>query len=98
MEIACPACGKTADLRTTVACPRCSCDLASLATILEGALWQLRAAADRLRARDWAAALDHAEQSWSLHRSPRAARIGCLAAIALGETKATAHWRRRAQN
>ena len=49
-------------------------------------------------ARDWEAALEHAQQSWSLYRSRRAARAACLAAAALGETREALSWRRRGQD
>ena len=93
MEISCPACGKASDLSATTSCSRCGCDLGPLARIIAGAVWHLQAAAGELRAGDWAAALEHAQRSWSLLHSPRAA----LAAAALGETRAALSWRRRAE-
>jgi transcription initiation factor TFIIIB Brf1 subunit/transcription initiation factor TFIIB len=98
MEISCPACAKTSDLRAATVCPRCGCDLGPLALILAGAAWHLRAAAGQMRARDWRAALEHAQQSWSLCRSRHAARAACLAAAALGETRAALTWRLRGQD
>ena len=97
MEISCPACGKASDLRQAAACPRCGCDLAPLARVITGAVWHLQAAAGELRAREWAAALKHAERSWSLRHSPRAARLAWLAALALGETQTALHWRQRSE-
>ncbi len=97
MEITCPACGKSSDVRATTACPRCGCDLGPLARIIAGAIRQLQAAAAELRARNWEAALDRAQQSWSLCHSPHAARLACLAAAALGEKRAALAWRRRGQ-
>jgi hypothetical protein len=96
-NFSCPACGKTSDLRATTSCTRCGCDLGPLVRILAGAVWHLRAAAGELRAGDWAAALEHAQRSWSLHRSPRAARLAFLAAAASGETRAALSWRRRGE-
>lgn len=97
MEISCPACGKTSDLRATTSCSRCGCDLAPLARIIAGALWHLQAAAGELRAGDWEAAFEHAQQSWSLHNSQRAARLAFLAAVALGETRDALSWRQRGE-
>ena len=97
MEISCPACGKTSDLSATTSCPRCGCDLGPLARIIAGAVWHLQAAAGGLRAGNWAAALEHAQRSWSLLHSPRAARLAFLAAAALGETRDALCWRRRAE-
>ena len=96
MHAPCPACGKNVDLGVTSACPRCSCDLAPLAACLGSAMWHLRAAATELRLGDWPAASKHAEQSWSLRHSAQAARIGSLAAMALGDTLTALQWRRRA--
>jgi hypothetical protein len=98
MEISCPACAKTSELRDTTSCPRCGCDLGPLARILAGAAWHLQAAAGQMRARDWGAALEHAQQSWSLCHSRPAARAACLAAAALGETRDALTWRRRGQD
>lgn len=97
MEIPCPACGKMSDLRATTACPRCGCDLGPLARIVAGASWYLQAAAVELRAGDWEAALAHAQLSWSLRHSPRAARLAFLAAVALGEARAAISWRHRGE-
>jgi len=97
MEITCPACGKTSDLRAATACSRCGCDLGPLARIVAGAGWHLQAAAGELRAEDWAAALKHARQSWFLRHSARAARVACLAAAVLGDTRAALSWRRRGE-
>jgi hypothetical protein len=97
MEISCPACGKTSDLLATTSCSRCGCDLGPLARIIAGALWHLQAAAGELRAGDWEAAFEHAQRSWSLHRSQRAARLACLAAVALGETREALSWRLRGE-
>jgi hypothetical protein len=94
MEISCPACGKTSDLHATSSCSRCGCDLGPLALIIVGAAWHLQMAAAELRAGDWEAALEHAQRSWSLHHSPRAARLACLAAVALGETRDALSWLR----
>jgi hypothetical protein len=97
MEIRCPACAKGSDLRAATTCPRCGCDLGPLARIIAGAIWHLQASAAELRARNWQAALERAEQSWSLCHSPSAARLAFLAAAALGETRAAVAWRRRGQ-
>ena len=40
MEITCPACGKSSDVRATTTCPRCGCDLGPLARIIAGAIRQ----------------------------------------------------------
>ena len=95
MEIPCPACGKANDIRTVEACSRCACDLGSLARIVFGAIWHLKAAACAARAREWEAALVHAEKSWSLRHSVRAARAAYLAATALRENRQALRWRLR---
>jgi hypothetical protein len=97
MEISCPACAKTSELSAAAACPRCGCDLGPLARIIAGAVWHLQAAAGDLRARNWEAALEHAQQSWSLCHSQGAARVAFLAAAALGETRDALSWLRRGQ-
>jgi hypothetical protein len=96
MEFACPACGKTNDLRTAAACSRCACDLTALAAIIGGAIWHLKAAAREIRAKEWRAALAHAERSWALRHSPRAAQLACLASLALREGGEALRWRGRA--
>jgi hypothetical protein len=98
MEAPCPACGKSNDLSAPGACLRCGCDLGALAGILTGALWQLKAAARELRTGNWEAAFEHAEQSWSLRHSPRAARLASLAIMALGRSRDALQWMRRAEN
>lgn len=98
MVISCPTCGKVSDLTIATACPRCGCDLKPLTTVVRAAIWQMRAAATHLRRRDWSGALEHAEQSWELRRSTRAARIACLAAMALEENEAAGVWFRRAKS
>jgi hypothetical protein len=95
MELACPACGKTNDLRSSAACSRCACDLTTLGTIIGGAIWHLKAAAGELRMKEWESALAHAERSWSLRHSLRAAQIAGLAAIALGQVEEVLRWQRR---
>lgn len=96
MEVACPACGKTNDLRTAAACSRCACDLTALAAIIGGAVWHLKAAAREFRGKEWRTALAHAERSWALCHSPRSAQLACLAALALREGGEALRWRRRA--
>ena len=95
MEIACPACGKINDLSGATACARCACDLEPLARILAGAVLHLKAAATALRSAAWEGALEHAERSWGLRHSSRAAQVAALAALALGQTKAALQWRHR---
>jgi len=97
MVIACPACGKTNDLRLVTVCARCACDLAPLAQIVDGALWRIKAAARDLRAGDPDEALQHAQESWALFNSPRAAQAAFAAATALGDTSAAMLWMRRAE-
>ncbi len=96
MEITCPACGKANDLRAARTCGRCGCELEPLARILAGAVWHLKAAVTALRARAWEEALEHAECSWALRHSSRAAQAACLAALALAKTEAALQWRSRA--
>jgi hypothetical protein len=95
MEISCPACGKTSDVGASTSCPRCACDLGPLARVVAGALWHLQTGRAKLRSAEWEAAFDHAERSWSLVHSARAASVACLAAAALGETRVALLWHRR---
>jgi hypothetical protein len=98
MQLTCPACGKLTDLGTTPSCPRCSCDLAPLAACLQAAHWHLGVAKAELKSGHWPAAAEQAEESWRLRHSAAAARIGCLAAVALADTPAALRWFRRAAN
>ena len=98
MEVVCPACGKTNDLSAPGACSRCGCDLSSLARIATGAVWHLKAAARQLRSGNWEEAFEHAEQSWCLRHSPRAARLASLAMMALGRSRDALHWMRRTED
>jgi len=69
-----------------------------LAAIIAGAIWNLKAAARELRAKEWQIALVHAERSWALRHSPQAAQLACLAAVALHDGDAALRWRRLATN
>ena len=95
MAIPCPACNK-AD-QTAVACTRCGCDLSQLHAIVEAAADRLAAAQTALGAANWRGALAAAERSWELLHSAEAARLGFLAAGALGDTGRALQWHRRAR-
>ncbi len=95
MAIPCPACNK-AD-QTAATCGRCGCDLSKLHTIVAAAARRMTAAHAALVQDDWTAALAAAEQSWRLVHSYEAARLGFLAAGALGDTSLALHWHRRAR-
>ncbi len=81
MRVTCPACRKPNDFFESPAfCQRCGADLTSLLAVEQAAFRYRRAALGALHRRDWETAMDHAEQSWSLHRSALAAHIAFLAA------------------
>jgi len=92
MNLRCPACGELNELVADAACQRCSCDLSMLSSVVRSAAGHLQASAAELRQREWEAALWHAEQSWGLFHTPRAARFACLAAAALGDSARVWHW------
>jgi hypothetical protein len=97
MTLRCPACNKTNDVAAETACPRCGCDLSMLSSILWSTVQHLKAASAQFRARDWEAALWHAERSWSLRHTPAAAQLACLAAAALGDSVRVGQWLRHAR-
>jgi hypothetical protein len=66
--------------------------------VLRAATAFLSLARRELRARDWSAALEHAERSWELAHRPESARLASLAAAALGEIELLVQWRRRAMS
>ena len=96
MRLECPACGKTNETESSVACSRCGCDLGRLEQARQAALWRLRAAAQALRERRWADAMRHAEIGWSLRHTALATRLAFLAAIALRDTRRAVHWQQAA--
>lgn len=96
MEIACPACGKTNDLKTAAACARCGCELGRLAETLSAAANHLLSAINALRGGKWDEALRHSQRSWFLRHSSQAAQLAALASIATGDTQAFLRWRQRA--
>jgi len=93
MAIVCPACNKAN--QTEDVCQRCACELLRLHEIVAAAGSRLSMAAAALTARDWSAALAHAERSWSLCRSRESARTAFLAAAAAGDTARALCWRER---
>ena len=94
MPITCPACAKKNEVTDT--CARCGCDLSALRAILTAATSHLSLAKQRLQEGDGAAALAHAERSWTLVHSPPSARVACLAAVLLGHTQSLTTWSCRA--
>ena len=95
VNILCPACGKSTDAGSATSCVRCGCDLSVLAAILEGAEWHLQMAARWIRDSEWAKAHGHAERSWELRQTHRAAEMGLLAALARREGEWVERWWRR---
>jgi hypothetical protein len=98
MRLTCPACRKPNEIAglTEATCSRCGCDLACLCAVQLAAARSQLAAASALRLRDWPAALEQAERSWSFRNTPDAARLAALACVALGQVEALLTWRRRA--
>lgn len=97
MEIICPACRKAnqpAD-GAEAECTRCGCDLENLLAIAQAAEARLQDACDALRAGRPELALEHADRSWSLRRSPQAAALAALAAAGSADEIAVECWRRR---
>jgi len=92
VTMTCPACGKVNAPASCDACERCGCDLGRLRAINACAGRRLAQAADRMRAREWRAALRHAEQSWRLRHSRNTARLAFLAAVASGAIRHAAVW------
>lgn len=68
-----------------------------LISILDASGRHLAQAAAQFQARDWAAALWHAERSWKLCHTDRAAQLAFLAAAAVGDSAAALQWLPRAR-
>ncbi len=96
MPTVCPACGKCN--LVSAECPRCGCDLASLAAVAYAANASLTAAAAELRAKRWDQALDAAERAWGLQHSRAAAQVAFLAVIGLGDATGSHRWYDRARD
>jgi len=92
LELTCPSCGK---VNTAAPCLRCGCDLAPLFAIRREAEGALGSAAEHLRRGAAHEALADAERSWNLRHSAKAARVACLASVALRDFAALAEWRSR---
>lgn len=93
MSITCPACNKPNQAQP--ACSRCGCDLSCLLALANGAAGALSQARNWLHQRDWAEALEWAEESWRLRHTAEAAGIAFLAAGALGLTARALCWHER---
>ena len=91
ITLACPACGKTS-IETDATCPRCRCDLTQLRSIASHAWRHLAEAETNLRRGNWPEAGRHAEQSWRLRHSARAAQLAVLVAAAQGDSAEVTRW------
>ena len=84
IEIVCPSCRKAGTVPIPppddLACPRCRCELATLAAIRHSAANLLRSASDSLRRGDPAEALTAATTAWELHQTRAAASLAFIAA------------------
>ncbi len=92
--IACPACGKKSeDARD---CPRCGCELSILEMITRAAAQELVTGRKNFLAGDMQSALYHAGKSWYLKKSPEAARLASLSALAANDLTLVGRWYARA--
>jgi hypothetical protein len=94
MEIVCPACGKKSD--DAPECPRCGCELSTLAMIIRAAMQELAVGRKSFLEGDFQSALHHAGKSWRLKKSPEAARLAFLSALSLNDFTNLKRWYARA--
>jgi hypothetical protein len=87
---ACPACGKENDGASE--CARCGCELSILEMISRTAEKELFMGKESLARGDIPAAVHHAGKSWHLKKSPEAARLAFLSALATGDFEQTGRW------
>ena len=88
--ITCPACGKEND--GEMECPRCGCELSILEMISRTADKELFMGKESLVNGDIPAAIHHAGKSWHLKKSPEAARLAFLSALATGNFEQAGRW------
>ena len=88
--IKCPACGKENDEGKE--CVRCGCELSILARICRAAEQELFMGKENLASGDIPAAMHHAGKSWRLKKSPEAARLAFLTALASGDFAQARTW------
>ena len=89
-SIICPACGKEND--EAKECARCGCELSILKMISRTAEQELSMGKESLVKGDIPAAVHHAGKSWHLKKSPEAARLAFLSALAAGDFKEAGRW------
>jgi len=90
MNITCPACGKKSeDARD---CPRCGCELYILEMITRAAARELFLGRESFLSGDMQTAMHHAGKSWYLKKSPEAARLAFLSALAVNDLAQIARW------
>ncbi|HAJ26146.1 MAG TPA: hypothetical protein DCG53_02685 [Syntrophus sp. (in: bacteria)] len=90
MTIACPACSKKSeDARE---CPRCGCELSILKMVAHAATQELFMGRENFLAGDMRAAMHHAGKSWYLKKSPAAARLSFLSALAANDLVQVDRW------
>ncbi|OPY58334.1 MAG: hypothetical protein A4E57_04863 [Syntrophorhabdaceae bacterium PtaU1.Bin034] len=90
MEIACPACKKKSN--GGAMCERCGCEIGILERIALAAGEELRAGRKSLINGNAPDALRYAERSWLLKKSPEAARLAFLSALAVRRFECAAKW------
>ena len=88
--IKCPACGKEND--EAKECARCGCELSILASICRAAEQGLLMGKKSLENGDILMAMHHAGKSWHLKKSPAAARLAFLTALASGDFAQAGKW------
>jgi len=94
MTIICPACGKkNEDVRE---CPRCGCELSILEKVNRAAARELLMGRESFLGGDMQTAMHHAGKSWYLKKSPEAARLAFLSALAANDLVQVGRWYARA--
>ncbi|PIP08231.1 MAG: hypothetical protein COX51_04790 [Syntrophobacteraceae bacterium CG23_combo_of_CG06-09_8_20_14_all_50_8] len=88
--IICPACGKEND--GVRECTRCGCELSILEMISRTAEQELFMGKESLVNGDIPAAMHHTGKSWHLKKSPEAARLAFLSALAAGDFEQAGRW------
>ena len=89
-SIICPAFGK--ENNDEMECPRCGCELSILEMISRMAEKELFLSKESLVNGDIPAAVYHAGKSWHLKKSPEAARLAFLSALATGDFEQAGRW------
>lgn len=88
--IICPACARENDEATE--CSRCGCELSILAKISRAAEQELSLGKESLVNSDIPEAMRHAVKSWHLKKTPEAARLAFLTALAAGNPELASWW------